>query len=399
MVLFCLFLFIQNLFLLHQQLVIVLVPRIHLLWILEVLIQLGRHRHRRRFHRYWIFPRPAESWFKIYLNQRHFPETLFRRNMRMGRESIDDLLRLLRGYVQRENTRFRNCLIPEKVLAIGLYWITDGGSYDNTALAMNIEKTTIHEAFQDVVDALYDIRNDFIKLSLTVDEMAASIATFQHLSMLPNLAGAIDGSHIKIRAPRESAVDYFSRYQEYDVVVQAEVNGKKLFIDVAAGFPGSLHDARVLQNSSIYHKAENGAILSAGPMHLIGTEEIQPYLVGDSAYPLSPWLQKPYPEGTRDPVEIRCNKELSSARVVVEGANGILKSRWRILDVIEERDIAFVSKIIIACAVLHSFCILAGDEWEDGNFNDDNDNDSNNSDEVLRDGDNIRELLKDYLFT
>ena len=56
--------------------------------------------------------------------------------------------------------------------------------------------------------------------------------------MLPNIAGAIDGSHIKIRAPRESAVDYFSRYQEHDVVVQAVVNGKKLFIDVAAGFPG-----------------------------------------------------------------------------------------------------------------------------------------------------------------
>lgn len=134
-------------------------------------------------------------------------------------------------------------------------------------------------------------------------------------------------------------------------------------------------------------------------MHLIGTEEIQPYLVGDSAYPLSPWLQKPYPEGTRDPAEIRFNKELSAARVVVECAFGILKSRWRILDVIEERDIAFVSKIIIACAVLHSFCILAGDEWEDGDFNEGNDNDSNNSDEVLRDGDDIRELLKDYLFT
>ena len=87
-------------------------------------------------------------------------------------------------------------------------------------------------------------------------------------------------------------------------MVQAVVNGRKLFIDVAAGFPGSLHDARVLRNSSIYQKAENGDILAAGPMYLIGADEIQPYLVGDSAYPLSPWLQKPYPEGARDPGEI-----------------------------------------------------------------------------------------------
>ena len=160
-------------------------------------------------------------------------------------------------------------------MAIGLYRIAHGGSYDNTALAMNVGKTTVHEAFRDVVNALYDIRNDFIKLPVTVDETAASIGTFEHLSMLPNIAGAIDGSHIKIRAPRESAVDYFSRYQQQDVVVQAVVNGRKLFIDVAAGFPGSLHDARVLRNSSMYQKAENGDILAAGPMYLIGADEIQ----------------------------------------------------------------------------------------------------------------------------
>ena len=57
-------------------------------------------------------------------------------------------------------------------------------------------------------------------------------------------------------------------------------------------------------------------------MYLIGADEIQPYLVGHSAYPLSPWLQKPYPEGTSDPGEIQFNRELSSARVVVECAFG-----------------------------------------------------------------------------
>ena len=30
--------------------------------------ELRIRRHRRRFHPYWIFPRPAESWFEIYLH-------------------------------------------------------------------------------------------------------------------------------------------------------------------------------------------------------------------------------------------------------------------------------------------------------------------------------------------
>ena len=63
-------------------------------------------------------------------------------------------------------------------------------------LTMNVGKTTAHEAFRNVVNALNAIRNDFIKPAVTVDEKAASIA------------GAIDGCHKRVRPPRESAVDY-----------------------------------------------------------------------------------------------------------------------------------------------------------------------------------------------
>ena len=166
-------------------------------------------------------------------------------------------------------------------------------------------------------------------------------------------------------------------------------------MDVAAGFPGSMHDARVLRNSIIYEKAEHGDILAAGPIHRVDGSEIQPYLVGDSTYPLSPWLQKPFPEGTRDLDEIRFNQELLSAPVQVECAFGILKSRWRILMGMEESKVQLIAKIILACAILHNFCILHGNEWEENDEN--NDHDQGDNDEILRDGDNIREILKAYL--
>ena len=87
-----------------------------------------------------------------------------------------------------------------------------------------------------------------------------------------------------------------------------------------------MYYAHVLWGSAIFRGAEQGEILTA-PTVIVGGREMTPYLVGDSAYPLNPWLMKPYPKRTRDPQEITFNKELSSARVQVECAFGTLKNQ------------------------------------------------------------------------
>ena len=179
------------------------------------------------------------------------------------------------------------------------------------------------------------------------------------------------------------------------MAVQGIVDERKIFMDIAAYFPGSLHDARVLRSSSIYDRAEHGDVLAA-PIHVIGGHQIKPYFVGDSAYSLSRWLQKPYPEGTRDPSGIQFNKQLSAARVKVECSFGIVEGRWRILSFIEEGSVARVSKIIVACAVLHNFCILHRHEGDfDGG--DDRDDGQNPNGDVIGDGEAIIEILKDNL--
>lgn len=81
---------------------------------------------------------------------------------------------------------------------------------------------------------------------------------------------------IKIKVSKESAVNYFSQYQQHDVVVQGIVH---IFMDIAAGFPSNFHD-----------RAEQEDVLAA-PIHVTVGHQKSPYLVGDSSYPLSSWLQ------------------------------------------------------------------------------------------------------------
>ena len=62
----------------------------------------------------------------------------------------------------------------------------------------------------------------------------------------------------------------------------------------------------------------------------------------------------------------------------------------------EEANVGRVSKIIIACAVLHNFCIMVGDEWDDQDYDRDEDDGQNNN-AGLRDGEEIREMVKNNL--
>lgn len=354
-----------------------------------------RRRYRMRIAPYaWQLPRPVQSWFDIHYNDLTIPDSHFRRLMRMNRNTFNVILNTLGPRLVRQNSIFRDCLPPCKVLALGIYRLAHGNTYVSMAPTFCVGKSTTIEAVQDVVNALFDIRQDHIKWPETLAEVEESISTFDALSSLPNIVGAIDGSHIPIKAPDESAVDYFSRYQEYDFIIQGVANGKKLFIDFACGFPGSMHDARVCRLSNIFSEAEQGNILTQ-PIVNVNNHNLGPYLVGDSAYPLSPWLIKPYPEGTQDPNEIAFNRELSSARVQVECAFGILKGRWRILQKRLDSKIQFAIKTAVACAVLHNICLRNGDDWDD-EYDDDN-VPQNPAANVVDDGENARDILKDYI--
>ena len=79
-------------------------------------------------------------------------------------------------------------------------------------------------------------------------------------SELVNFAGTIDGTHIKVIAPRENAPDYFSRYQQHDFIIEAVVDGRGKFIDAVCDFPGivtirdEIKNCTIMQRALIYYK-------------------------------------------------------------------------------------------------------------------------------------------------
>ena len=128
-------------------------------------------------------------------------------------------------------------------------------------------------------------------------------------------AGAIDGSHIPVSAPAGNHTDYYNRIGWYSIVIQAVVDHNYIFRDVYIGWPGSVHDARVFAHSSLYKEAtaRSTCILNGASVQ-IQSQDISPFLIGDSAYPLLPWLMKPFPHnGSMSDPEKRFNYHLSRA--------------------------------------------------------------------------------------
>ena len=92
-----------------------------------------------------------------------------------------------------------------------------------------------------------------------------------------------------------------------------------------------MHDARVLANSELFEKGQNGALFPQQPKLIKGVSVLL-LIVGDPAYPLLPWIIKPYSDtGRLNRQERVFNYRLSRAGVVTENAFGRLKGRWRCL--------------------------------------------------------------------
>ena len=87
------------------------------------------------------------------------------------------------------------------------------------------------------------------------------IQEFEALWGFPQVAGAIDGTHIPILKPTECPSDYYNRNGFYSILMQAVVDSQGRFIDVNIGWPGKVHDARVLANLKFYHIAFSGTFL------------------------------------------------------------------------------------------------------------------------------------------
>jgi hypothetical protein len=162
--------------------------------------------------------------------------------------------------------------------------------------------------------------------------------------------------HVPIKAPTEHPADYFNRNKYHSIVLQGVCDYRYCLTDVFFGFAGRVHDARVLANSTFYDLGMNGRLLPNRPRRIAG-EDVPLVIIGDPAYPLLPWLMKPFGHrGQLNRAQQRFNYRLSRARMTIENTFGRLKGRWRCLLKKNEFTLDKIHTVVLACCILHNVC-------------------------------------------
>ena len=114
--------------------------------------------------------------------------------------------------------------------------------------------------------------------------------------------------------------------------------------------PSSTNDSRMLRRSFLFEKAQHGNLFDA----YFGVSGFSPYLLGDSGYPLLPWLMTPHFGRDHLPVaDTLYNKRLRQGGIV-ENAFGILKQPFRELLTKSDLDVTFLPDVITCCCILHN---------------------------------------------
>ena len=308
----------------------------------------------------WTHPR-AQLWWNAIVPG--FNNEQFMSNFRVSRESFDYICRRLGPVLQRNNTNYRLCIPVNKRVAIALWRLATNSEYRSVSHLFGVGIATVCHCVQDFCNAVIKVLLPERIKTPDARKLMEMATFFNNRWRAPQCVGAIDGSHIPIIAPELYPRDYHNRKGWHSIILQAVVDGKGLFWDVCVGYPGSVHDARVLKQSHLWEVVSDGQFFSQHTVNISG-HDVGHYLIGDPAYPLQTWLMKAFSDtGRLTPQQQRYNARLSSARAIVETTFGRLKGRWRCLLKRNDCQLDLTKKMVLACCVLHNICEEHGDQY------------------------------------
>uniref|UniRef100_A0A0D6R5D3 DDE Tnp4 domain-containing protein n=1 Tax=Araucaria cunninghamii TaxID=56994 RepID=A0A0D6R5D3_ARACU len=307
----------------------------------------------------WKVPRAGSEWSRIsrgaYQLDAAARDALFRRKYSMSYACFVYLVEELRPFIQSECSFFvRAPLEVERAVALVIFRLAHGLSARQVAENYNVGASTVGKYTLIVTAALADpskLYSRYVAIP-TGDRLARVTTGFEHLTNLPNMCGALDGTHLKLYF--KPARHYYSSasspptYKFHSVFLQAVCDTNRVFWHVSCGGDGSLRQ-----------KIRDGVALQEPvvPVRGVGVP-VKPFVVARRGFPIEPFCITPF--GSGDGLRRAFDEQLLRGFSCIEEAFRILKTRWKILRCMNVH-LIHASQLAVACCMLHNICQLWGE--------------------------------------
>ncbi|KMS96858.1 hypothetical protein BVRB_8g199340 [Beta vulgaris subsp. vulgaris] len=298
--------------------------------------------------RLWVKDRSKDWWDKC--SHPDYPEQEFQKSFRMSKATFNMVCEELEPVITKKDTMLRAAIPVRQRVAVCIWRLATGEPLRLVSKRFGLGISTCHKLVLEVCAAIKTTLMprflqwpDDARLSEIKDE-------YELMSGIPNVGGSIYTTHIPIIAPKVNVGAYFNkRHTErnqktsYSITVQGVVDPNGVFTDVCIGWPGSMPDDKVLEQSALFQRANRGLLNNV-------------WMVGNSGVPLMDWVLVPYTHKNLTWTQHSFNEKIGDIQKVARDSFCRLKRRWGCLQKRTEVKLQELPVVLGACCVLHNIC-------------------------------------------
>lgn len=281
---------------------------------------------------------------KIYKERINFEDdnSDFVQRFRLSPSTMDHVLNAVKHKIKHVTKRSCSLSSKEQLLTC-LRFLATNGFYHLIRDAHGPSESSVCRAVKSVVKAINEVYfDDIVQWPRNSIDFARQ---FKNHGGMPCVGGLVDGTHVNITRPSDNEVAFVNRHGKHSLNVMLVCGPQYQFVYCNASWPGSVNDARILRNSTLYERFQGGY----RPFH-------GAVLLGDSIYPLTNWLITTV-NGNVTGAAARFNKAHCKTRSVIERSIGILKLRFPCLNHLRVKTPVYAAEVVKACVCLHNICM------------------------------------------
>lgn len=178
---------------------------------------------------------------------------------RFPRATLLELCAELGPNLERETARSHALPVPLQVLTT-LGFLATGSFQRELADRSGISQSCLSRAMPAVWDGIIRLSTRYITFPYDAGDQPNIKAQFAAIAGFSNVIGAIDCTHIAIKAPSEEEFAYVNRKHFHSINVQIICDAQMRLTNIVARWPGATHDSYILTNSMVGMRLQAGRV-------------------------------------------------------------------------------------------------------------------------------------------